>query len=109
MGHVLLISYPMGLAPDATLVNTQVTWLLSVDACDPSARTAKGETALHLSAIRGDERMCETLINGACPAEAVTLEGKTALHLAAEMGETRRDREGDVYVCREKQKGWGST
>lgn len=64
----------------------QVSWLLSLEACDPSARTARGETALHLSAIRGDERVCETLINGACPAEAVTLDGKTALHLAAEMG-----------------------
>eukprot|EP00752_Nemacystus_decipiens_P001312 g1302.t1 len=66
--------------------NEAVSWLLGLDACDPSARTAKGETALHLSAIRGDERMCETLINGGCSAEAVTLEGKTALHLAAEMG-----------------------
>eukprot|EP00752_Nemacystus_decipiens_P002890 g2689.t1 len=66
--------------------NEAVSWLLGLDACDPSARTAKGETALHLSAIRGDERVCETLINGGCSAEAVTLEGKTALHLAAEMG-----------------------
>lgn len=82
-----------------TRQNHQVSWLLSLDACDPSARTAKGETALHLSAIRGDERVCETLINGACPAEAVTLEGKTALHLAAEMGERGRDR-GRTYVQR---------
>eukprot|EP00752_Nemacystus_decipiens_P001313 g1303.t1 len=66
--------------------NEAVSWLLGLDACDPSARTAKGETALHLSAMRGDERVCKTLINGGCPVEAVTLEGKTALHLAAEMG-----------------------
>ena len=69
-----------------------MSWLLSLDACDSSARTAKGETALHLSAIRGDERVCETLINGGCTTEAVTLEGKTALHLAAEMGKRGKDR-----------------
>lgn len=62
----------------------------NIDACDPNARTAKGETALHLSAIRGDERVCETLLSERCPAEAITLEEKAALHLAAEMGERGR-------------------
>lgn len=68
-------------------LRTQVAWLLSLEACDPSVRTALGETALHLSAVRGDERMCQTLIEGGCSPEAVTREGKTALHLAAGMGE----------------------
>lgn len=65
---------------------TQVAWLVGLEACDPSVRTALGETALHLSAVRGDERMCQTLLDGGCPPEAVTREGKTALHLAAGMG-----------------------
>lgn len=66
-----------------------MAWILGLEACDPSARTAKGETALHLSAVRGDERVCQTLVDGGCPPAAVTLEGKTALHLAAEMGEKK--------------------
>ncbi|CAM9181388.1 unnamed protein product [Ectocarpus sp. 12 AP-2014] len=66
--------------------NESVEWLLSLEGCDAAARTAKGETALHLSALRGDERVCQTLIDGGCPPEAVTREGKTALHLAAAKG-----------------------
>ncbi|CAN0103544.1 unnamed protein product, partial [Hapterophycus canaliculatus] len=66
--------------------NESVEWLLSLEACDPCVRTTKGETALHLSALRGDERVCQTLIDGGCTPEAVTREGKTALHLAAERG-----------------------
>ncbi|CAM9154846.1 unnamed protein product [Pylaiella littoralis] len=66
--------------------NNSVAWLVGLEACDPSVRTALGETALHLSAVRGDERMCQTLLDGGCPPEAVTREGKTALHLAAGMG-----------------------
>lgn len=66
-------------------------WLLSLEACDPCVRTTKGETALHLAALRGDERVCQTLIDGGCTPEAVTREGKTALHLAAERGESARE------------------
>lgn len=65
----------------------QVEWLLSLPSCDPSIRTTKGETALHLAAARGDESVCQTLLKGGCPAEAVTREGRTALHCSAEMGE----------------------
>lgn len=64
---------------------------MGLEACDPSVRTALGETALHLSAVRGDERVCQTLLDGGCPPEAVTREGKTALHLAAGMGETWKE------------------
>lgn len=74
-------------------VGLQVAWLLSLaEASDPSVRTSKGETALHLAAARGDEAVCRALLEGGCPPEAVTREGKTALHFSAEMGERQGGR-----------------
>lgn len=70
--------------------HTKVEWLLSLPNTDPSARTHKGETALHLAAARSDEAMCKALLNGGCSANSVTREGKTALHVSSERGERQR-------------------
>ncbi|CAN0544953.1 unnamed protein product, partial [Ectocarpus sp. 8 AP-2014] len=73
MVYQLRHEYPpllFSLSPGHT--TTQVEWLLGLEGCDAAARTTKGETALHLSALRGDERICQMLIDGGCPPEAVT-------------------------------------
>ena len=48
-------------------------------------QNGEGDTALHLSCFRGNERLAHLLLEGGCPCNAQNHKGDTALHVAMNM------------------------